>query len=423
MKLTIGTKTYTKLTNLKFDPTADVTGNSVPINEFSVDIKTTDNIDAMQYAWLYNDIDTLFAKYWIVYADRMDAETVSIKAQSSLKLLERRMLDAKMFENEPIEDIIADIFDELGASSYALDEAFEGVTISNFAPNQSAKNRLQWVCFVLGAYIKSFFGEKIEILPVGDDPKMIPPEKTDWKPSLTYAEYRTRISVTAYSYEEGAPETTDSWVEADGTVYIQTQLNHGLRNTDVPTGTLTHETRFADITLVNNDNVDDILTRLGPFYFKRVTVEMDVINNGEFIPGDYVYFYTAENEMGLGYIESADFSFGTQSKSRLKITPVDVVPTAPLTVKCIYDEREIARFQYVLPINYAYDIELPALDQLWGSTRFVFVAEDATITGTVSADGSTVEADYILALGSEQGTLLVRSVDEYDLDGGTVSIS
>lgn len=424
MKLTIGEETYTTLTNLKFDPVADVTGSEVPINEFSVDVKTTDNIDAMQYAWLKDDLDNLWAKYWVVYADRMDENTVSIKAQSSLKLLERRMLKAQMMNAEPVEDVIEDIFDELGADSYILDESFEGKTLSGFAPYQSCKTRLQWVCFILGAYIKSFFSDKIEILPVGNSPKLIPLSKTAWRPPLTYSEYRTRISVTAYSYEQGTPGTTDTWVKDDeGVVYIQSQLNHGLRNPDVPAGALTHESHITDVTLVNDDNVDDILSRLGPYYFKRISVELDAVNNAEFLPGTEVLFYTDVRHMAHGFIEKADFSFGTQAKSRLKITPVEDVPCDTLTVICKYDGTQLKKLQYVYPVDWQYEIELPALDQRWASTRYVFVPETATITGEVEQGGSTVEVDYIIALGQYRETMLILAADEIEKEGGTVKIS
>lgn len=423
MKLTIGETTYTTLTNLKFDPTADVTGNEVPINEFSVDVKTENDIDAMQYAWLYDDTDKLWAKYWVVYADRMDSKTVTVKAQSSLKLLERRMLEAVMLNDEPAETVITDIFEELGSSSYVLSAAFDGATLSGFVPYQSCKTRLQWVCFVLGAYIKSFFSEKIEILPISTTPKLIPSWSTKLKPSLTYTEYRTRISVTAYSYVEQDPGTTDTWVEADGRIYVQTQLNHGLRNPDVPAEALTHESHFTGITLVNSGNVDEILTRLGPLYFKRVTAELDAINNGDYLPGDLVYFYTDEREMGLGYIERADFSFGTQAVARMKITPVDTVDTGTLTIICKYGDTELGRIEYVFPLNYPYEIDLPALDQMWGRTRYVFIPKTARITGTVEEDGMEVEADYVIALGEYMGTVLVSSVDAYTVDEGTVIIS
>lgn len=424
MKLTIGEETYTTLTNLKFDPVADVTGSEVPINEFSVDVKTTDDIDAMQYAWLKDDLDNLWAKYWVVYADRMDETTVQIKAQSSLKLLERRMLVAQMMNAEPVEDVIEDIFYELGADSYILDESFEGKTVSGFAPYQSAKTRLQWVCFVLGAYIKSFFGEKIEILPVEQAPKLIPYGKTKWRPPLTYSEYRTRISVTAYSYEQGTPSTTDTWVKDDGgVVYIQSQLNHGLRNPDVPAGALTHESHITEVLFVNDDNVDEILTRLGPYFFKRQTVQADVINNAEYFPGDLVFFYIDAWHMGRGYIEKTDFSFGTQAVSRVNITPVEVVECDTLTVICKYNETVLKKLRYVYPIDWTYEIELPALDQKWASTRYIFVPTEKTITGAVEQGGSTVEVDYLIALGHQQDTLLILAADDFEYKDRTVNLT
>lgn len=422
MKLTVGEKTYTKLRDLKFDPAADVRGSEVPINEFSVSVVTADDIDAMQYAWLYDDTDKLWAKYWIVYADRADKNTVTVKAQSSLKLLERRMLDAHMYQAQPAAAVIADIFDELGADSYVLDSSFASATLTGLVPYQSCKTRLQWVCFVLGAYIKSFFSEKIEILPVQQTPKIIPMERVYHKPNLVYAEYITRISVTAYSYQQGTPATTDTWVEADGNVYIQTQLNHGIRNPDVPTEALTHETHFTGITLVNDDNVDEILARLGPSYFRRVSAEFQAINNGDYLPGDRVMVFTDQSHVVEGFIEQIDCSFGLQAASKMTITPAVSVECALLTVVSKYGNITISRAEYWWPIGYPYDIEIPWLDETWLGTRYILKPSQDSITGTLTEDGATVEIEYTPALEFHDGDLRIVSVDDYSVTDGTVKI-
>lgn len=429
MKLVVGEKTYTKLHGLKFDPVADVTGNEVPINEFSVDVITQDEIDAMQYARLEDDTGKLWARYWIVYADRADKDTVTIKAQSPLKLLERNMLKAHMYEDKSALDVIQEIFTttfgEQGADYYVLDESFSEATLTGFAPHQSCKTRLQWVCFVLGAYIKSFFSDKIEILPLEDTAKIIPLEKVYWKPNLVYGEYRTRISVTAYSYEEaqGEPGTTDTWVEDDeGVVYIQTQRNHGLRNPDVPTGTLTHETHFTDVTLVNVGNVDEILTRLGPSYFRRLSAEVDVINNGEYLPGERVAVYTDSSHVVEGFIEKADFSFGLQAAAQMTITPAVSVECAPLTVIYKYGNTEISRAEYYWPIDYPFDIENPWFDVTWLGTRYIFKPLQASITGVMTQEGETIVQEYTPALEYRDGDLYIISVDDYSTEGGTVRV-
>ena len=75
MYVTIDLTDYSTIRNLSFSPQTDVTGNSLPINEFSVDIVTDDDISFGQYAELYDDLDNLWAKYWINYAERLDAES------------------------------------------------------------------------------------------------------------------------------------------------------------------------------------------------------------------------------------------------------------------------------------------------------------------------------------------------------------
>lgn len=423
MKLLIGNKTYSKLRGLKFDPAVDVTGSAVPINEFSCDVITEDDIDAMQYVELFDDADMLWAKYWIVYADRADVNTVTVKAQSSLKLLERRMLEAHMYDDEPVTNVIADIFNELGADSYVLDESFDEATLTGFVPYQSCKTRLQWVCFVLGAYIKSFFCETVEILPLEQTAKVIPLEKVYWKPNLVYGEYRTRISVTAYGYEQGTPGTTDTWVEDNnGVVYIQSQLNHGLRNPDIPVGTLTHETHYSDVTLVNDDNVDAILTRLGPSLFRRLSVEFQAINNGEYLPGARVIVFTDQTHAVEGYIEKADFSYGLQAASKIILTPAVTVECALLTVIYKYDDTEVERFEYYWPIGYPYEIDCPYFDVTWLGTRYILKPSVAKITGVLTSEGDTVVVPCTPVLEYRNGDLYIISVDDFTAEEGTVRV-
>lgn len=420
MKLIIGNTTYTALTDLKFDPTADVTGSSVPVNEFSVDVKTTDNISTTQFVDLCDDLDNLWARYWIVYADRMDENTMRVKAQSTLRILERRMLDAKMYDGKLVTDALADIFSEIGVSAYTIDESFEGKTLTGFVPDQSAKNRLQWVCFVIGAYIRSFFSETVDILPISAEPVMIPVENTFWKPSLVYGEYVTRVNATAYSYEQGTPGTTDTWVTDGTNYYIQEAHNHSLGNPDLPQGTLTHEVHIDGITLINDDNVDEVLGNLSRYYFKRLTVEAEVINNAEYEPGQMVEVYISENRMTRGYIEKADFSFGLQAKSHMTIAPVDLIGTGDLTVIYKYGRVTLDKKVYTLPLGYLYEIPCKYFDQTWGDKRYIFRPTQETITGEIQEESETVTVECVPALEYTDEILTIISVDSMELSEGVL---
>ena len=423
MILEIGEKRYTKLTNLKFDPSADVTGSEVPINEMIVDVVTKDDIDAGGFCRLLDDRETLWAKYWLVYADRLDKNVVRCKTQSSLKLLERRMLNPVMLTNASATDIIADIFSELGEDSYSIDPAFENKTLSGACPKQSCKTRLQWVCFVLGAYVKSFFSEKIEILPIENVPKLIPAAQTYWKPALIYNEHVTRVHCTYYSYEIGEPGATDEWFTDGVNTYIQHGASTSLRNPDVPEGTLTHDVYFEGITLVNQDNVDEILSNLSRIYFKRISVELDAINNADYAPGDRVLAYTDIGQMVEGFIAKTSFTFGNQAMAHMSITPVDAVEVAPLVIRYEIDGATIDKAAYAFPVGYEYEVANPYFDRTWARTRYIFRPINEAASGTMEESDNFITEQYEVAAAAQEGILYLASVDDYEMKDGMVSIT
>lgn len=422
MKVVIGETTYTKIKSLSFDPEADVTGDKVPTNQFSVDIQTTDDISFGEYAYLYDDLDNLWAKYWIIYAEHMDKQTVRVRAQSALMLLERRILDPVMYNAEPVTNVIADIFDRLGADSYTLDPSLASATITGFCPEQSAKNRLIWVCFVICAYVKSCFSDKIEIAPIDDTEMLIPINKIYWKPKITYSDYVTRCRVVSYSYQQGTPATTDTWV-TDGTdYYIQSQTSVSLGNPDVPQDALVHEITIDGITIVNSDNVDDILTHISQYYFKRMQVEFDAINNAEYMPGDKITAYADEDTMYTGFINQTTFTFGLQAKSTILLTPVEIRPAGKLIIEYVYNSQVIGEQEYTFPVGYEYEIEMPYHDWMIGEHRYIYRPVDANVTGTMAAGETVIQEPYQVALDLKDDILHVVSVDDLTLENGVVII-
>lgn len=422
MKVVIGETTYTKIKSLSFDPEADVTGDSVPTNQFSVDIQTTDDIAFGEYAYLYDDLDNLWAKYWIIYAEHMDKQTVRVRAQSALKLLERRILGPVMYNAEPVTNVIADIFDRLGVDSYTLDQSLASETITGFCPEQSAKNRLIWVCFVICAYVKSFFSDKIEIAPIDDTETLIPINKIYWKPKITYSDYVTRCRVVSYSYQQGTPATTDTWVTDGTNYYIQSQTSVSLGNPDVPQDALVHEITVDCITIVNSDNVDDILTHISQYYFKRMQVEFDAINNAEYMPGDRITAYADEDTMFTGFINKTTFTFGLQAKSTILLTPVEIRLAGKLIIEYIYNTQVIGDQEYTFPVGYEYEIEMPYHDWIIGEHRYVYRPVDANVSGTMVAGETVVQEPYQVALDLKDNILHVVSVDDLTFENGVVII-
>lgn len=420
MYLIVGEATYTRVTNLSFAPQADVTGSSLPINEFQVDVFTTDEISIGTYAELYDDLDTLWARYWIAYAEHIDARTVRVRAQSTLALLDRQTLPAIMYEGDSVTVALQDVFTALGSETWGMDSVFDEETLTGFAPEQTARERLQWICFVIGAYVRTFFTDRVWVRALDDTETLLPIDKTFWKPSVEYKDWVTALRVKAYAYREGQPQTTDQWVEAGGVYYIQTEQDFTLANPAAPAAAPENVVTVEGLTLIHAGNVSDILSHLSRYYFKRTAVELDAINNAEYMPGDRLIVYGDEDALYVGYAESCDFSFGVQARARMRIGPVDTQESARLSIVYVWEDVRIGEARYAFPVGYAYSVQNPYIDRALGRHRYVFRPLNAAATGTIAAGGNVDEEACAVALDLHEGVLHIISVDGATEEEGTM---
>ena len=225
-----------------------------------------------------------------------------------------------------------------------------------------------------------------------------------------------------------APETVGQFTgltDKNGVTYIVTATEVTLANTSAPAAAPENVIELDDVYLVNSSNVSAILTRLSTRYFKRVEVEADVINNADYAPGDKVTVYADENTIYSGFIERADFAFGVQARSRLKLTACENKSVAKLTILCVYDGTQIGKSEYTLPVGYAYSIQMLFIDWTMGGHRYIFRPTQAAVTGTMTAQGATVTVQYEVALDQHKGVLAVYNVDDITTkteDGLTVGV-
>ena len=429
MYVKIDTKTYAKIRNLVYAPETDVTGSAVPINEFSVDVVTADSITIGQYAELYDDLDALWAKYWIVYAEHTDANTVQIRARSDIALLDGVTLPAVMYSGESVSNVLDDTMVRqaggglVATVDYSLDNSFAGVTITGFCPEQSARERLQWVCFILGAYVKTFFNDEIEILPIDTTTELVPIDRTFWKPSVTYKDYVTGVRVIAYSFTQGTPATTDTWVTDGTNYYIVTEQAFTVANSAAPASAADNIVEVSGVYLVNSNNVSALLTHLSLLYFKRTEVELDVINNAAYEPGDKLTVYADESTMFSGFAKSCAFEFGLQARSHVVLTAGESTECALLTIVYMWDTLRIGGAQYMFPIGYSYAVQNLFADWTMGAVRYIFRPTTAQVTGTMVSGGVSETVNYAEALVEEEGILEIVSVDDLILSDGVVIIA
>ena len=419
MYILIDQTTYTELRDLSYAPQTDVTGNSLPINEYSVSIITNDTIAYGQYAELYNDVDTRFAKYWIVYAER-EGDAVRIVGRSDIALLDGVTLPAVMYSNEPIADVLDGVMvrqaggGTVASIDYSLASALSSVTITGYCPEQSARERLQWVCFVAGAFVKSFFNGMTRIQPLDTTETLIPIEKTYWRPTIKHSDWVTAVRVTAFSFAAGTPQTTDEWVQVGSTYYIVTRQEYTLTNESAPASAADNVISFDNVYLINAANASGILSYLALLYFKRAEITLDVIDNGEYKPGDRLVVYGAEDQIYVGYAQSAAFAFGKQSKATLQLMAVDTVDGAALRVTYKWGDLTLGKAKYFFPVGYSYSVQNLYLDRTMGGHRYIFRPTTEAVEGTMVAGGKTETVTYEVALDLEiaTGVLKIVNVDE-----------
>ena len=421
MKVTINGTTYTALKNLSFSPEADMSGDSLPINEFSVQIKTDDSIATYQAAALYDDRDNLWANYWIMAAQKHDDGFVYIKAQTVIALLDKQVKDLNLYVNANFTDLVAECFAYVPANSYTIDSSFSSLKINGYVPEQTARERLQWLCFVAGAYVESAFSDKINIKPIDNTATLIPKEQTYWKPSVNSGDIVTKINVKAFSYVAGTPTPTDDWI-TDGTpqsYYIQTSTDYSITNNNAPSGTPKNEITIDNVTIVNPDNVSGILTRLAGYYFNSDTVAASVIDNADYVPGQKVVVQVNDEDLKQGFIKSASFAFGLQAKADIELVWTEDVTGGTLIVKSMFNGYCVAKKTYVFPVGHSYSFTNPYIDTMVTGRRYILRPQNASTSGTLSSGTTTIEVPYDLALDYKDSILNIVSVD--DVVGGEVT--
>lgn len=410
---------YHNVCNLNFAPQTDLTGNSLPINQYTIDIITEDDIPTETVGHtLYDDRDLLWADWPITKVQRIAPNCVRVTASSWLNKLDNRQLDAVMYQSEPASSAIEACFGT-GNRDYSINSAIAAKTVTGFAPAQTARERLTWLCFVLGAYVVDTFRDDARITGIDSSATLIPLERTYMRPTVDTDKWVTGLKITTYSFRQG---TQEEWETDDNsymfpTPWIATLQTFTLANPDVPEGTPANVVEINSIYLINPSNVSEIAARLAQYWFNPTTVQADVVNNRLYRPGDLVQVYTGMDGMVSGYIQQESFAFGKQSKSTIKLIGALPVELAKLTINYRYDGKRIKKEEYMLPVGVAFSVETLYPDITQSGRRRIYRPTIDTVTGTMVAGGVTETVTCEIALEYKDEELYVYSVDSATKQG------
>lgn len=410
---TIGLGYFRELKNLSFTPQVDLTGNSLPASEYSVDVVMPEGLPGeLTQAVLYDEIGQEWCEWPPRKVQRITGNYYRLTCTSRLLMLDDVELEPKMYTGEDAEAVIDECF-YATTSRYTVAEALRSVPINGFCPAQTARERLTWVLFVIGAYADDTFTEQIEIKAVDETAELIPLERTFARPTVDRRDWVTGLSLTTYTFREG---TEAEWQSDDNsymfpTPWIATPQTFTLANPAAPSDARENVITFDSLYLITPSNVSAIAARLAKYWFNPTEASLDCVNNRQYKPGDLVQAYTDTDRMVLGYVQQMNSRFGKQSRATLKLIGATEVECAKLTVRYTYENGIIGQAKYTLPVGYAYSVTNPYLEKTKGGRRRVYRPQDSAITGTLPAGGATVTQPYDIALEYYKKQLTVYSVD------------
>ena len=416
---------YRQLKSLSFAPEVDLTLSSLPVNEFRAEIVTEDVIPAGVEAILMDDMDQLWADYTITKAERIDRQSFRIVAQSDLTLMDRWTLPAEMFQNVEVSRFIQWLF-RIPKSGYLynvdidVDVYFNGVTVTGFCPEQTARERLQWLCVTVGAVVRQCFASALQFIPAPDvdatayyaKGTLIPISETFMKPSVTIRELMRSVAVTGYEnftnvdptpqpeagMEPGEePAEAVEWessVDEQGVTWWYIPVDWTFENEAAPE-IPGQGVDIDGITLISGSSARQVLGWLAAAYFRQGNITIECINNRQYYPGQKVRVYTDENTIYDGYIQSCDFTFGVQAKSRLVISSdLYQVPMGTMIFYYRCNGQPIGVKVVNYPADEPYSIDFPDVEYFEGNTKVRYTPITPNKTGVTPGGRTEYEIEY-----------------------------
>lgn len=412
-EIIVDSGTY-QIESINFAPQVDLTGNSLPVNEYTCDVILPQPLPGTLSACrLFDERNQLWCDFPLTNVKDISEKCIRVTCTSWLKRLEYRELEEAMYDGETAEDAIAACFGVGHSGDYTITNAIKSKTLTGFAPAQNARERLTWILFAVGAYANDLYRSNVRIEAVDESATLIPLERTFMRPSEDKADWVTGLKLTVYAFREG---TEEEW-QADDSSYmfplpwLATTQTFTLTNPAAPNDAPENVIAIENMYLVNSGNVADIASRLANYWFNPTEVTLDCVNNRQYRPGNLVNAYASEDSMVTGYIQQASFRFGLQARSTLKLIGVEALPSDTLTVNYLHNSRRIGQATYRLPVGVAFSIENPYLDQTTSGHRYIYRPTTANAEGTMVEGGVTVNVNYAIALDLFEGVLHIISVD------------
>ena len=358
---TIRTFTDTEITNCGMYLEVSPLGNSLPINTVEWRIRNAGidlMFEEMQKMYVYFDQQILGA-FYLSSGERNGVYSYTIKAESILSMLETETHRGGFYNNANAKDVILnEIFANID-TTVVVDDSAENETITGWLPYGNCRDNLIQICFAIGAIVDTSFDDRVFIYkPDYTATPTVIQDKHIYNQTkkMSVGEVYTGVKAMYHSWSQSDKATDlykgtlnetvmivfdepqygltitggtidnygDNWATITGTGDEVVLKGHGYTHnqTEVVRENpyVYYKKKYAesqDATLVNADNVSDVLDRMYTYYVNGQTLNADILLNDLQLT-DLVTMSTFDGDK-TGMIRALNLSFYGNIKASAEV--------------------------------------------------------------------------------------------------------
>lgn len=315
---------------------ADITADTVPIDDMRVIVYSETAIPATEIVWLTDTETGVSGRYLVSQINDIGNNLYEIISYSLVYTLDSVELPAKYYGGVTLETALEDLV--VGNMTFYCAENLGQETITGFCDKQSARQRLQQFCWAVGAYASCTSATQIEILPISSNVEAIYSRSDIYEyPSITNDDEVSKVNLTVHTYTAGGGDG-DVVTDGDGNKYTHTTTVLTKENPKV-TGALNKELNIDTATLVNSTNAQQTLNRVALLFFNSTTWTGKTLYK-DVTAGQRVSVQDRNGKAYKGYIYGISYSFGKGVATTLEIkqTVSGIELSAPLNLRLAADQ-------------------------------------------------------------------------------------
>lgn len=318
---------------------ADITADTVPIDDMRVVVYSETAIPATEIVWLTDTETGVSGRYLVSQINDIGNNLYEIISYSLVYTLDSVELPAKYYGGVTLETALEDLI--VGNMTFYCAENLGQETITGFCDKQSARQRLQQFCWAVGAYASCTSATQIEILPISSNIEAIYSRSDIYEyPSITNDDEVSKVNLTVHTYTAGGGDG-DVVTDGDGNKYTHTTTVLTKENPKV-TGALNKELNIDTATLINSTNAQQTLNRVALLFFNSATWTGKTLYK-DVTAGQRVSVQDRNGKAYKGYIYGISYSFGKGVATTLEIkqTASGIELSAPLNLRLAADQTSL----------------------------------------------------------------------------------